>query len=408
MRTDVQPEKWASSYSRQVDGSAAIVNLIAGKMLPTSIVGSDEFFKVFSIVAPHFTLPHRERVVETLISREVKKIEDHIRAMVSEAAVSVTVDIWTTRQNRSFLGIHGQILDEKFKITSFLFSCFRFNGRHTARNITDNFEKALAKYDLSGKVDFIISDNAANMVSAFDLPTFATVEADFVDSDSILHVNDDVTLDSLYEFMPKHERCFAHSLQLVIKHALSNTTGILEPLGKVRDLVAFIRRSNVAGDFLIGEIRPQTAIPVRWNSQLMSVRSILAIDNIKLDSLPGISEEQFLTVRERLILKEFVEIMVGFEEATNRVQGELVVTASWVIPCIMGLQKHLEKTWTWNRPLVQSLSFNMSRVSQYLSKKHFRRATMLDPRFKLSCFQNAEEDREDLQNLIEVFIYAYK
>ena len=221
--------------------------------------------------------------------------------MICETAVSMTFDIWTTRQNRSYLGITGQLIDKKFKIFPFLFSCVRFNGRHTATNIAENFEKSLAKYDLRGKVDFIVSDNAANMVSAFDLPSFHSAENEFEDSDLILHVSDDRALDNLFEYIPKHERCFAHSLQLVIKHALSNATGILEPLAKVRNLVSFIRRSSVATDFLIGEIRPQAAISVRWNSQLIRVRSILAVDNTKLDSIPGIREEQHLTVRERRI-----------------------------------------------------------------------------------------------------------
>ena len=242
------------------------------------------------------------------------------------------------------------------------------------------------------------------MVSAFDLPSFHSAENEFEDSDLILHVSDDRALDNLFEYIPKHERCFAHSLQLVIKHALSNATGILEPLAKVRDLVSFIRRSSVATDFLIGEIRPQAAISVRWNSQLIRVRSILAVDNTKLDSIPGIREEQYLTVRERLILGEFVNIMTGFEQATNRVQGELVITSSWVIPCIVGLRKHLEQRWTWNVSLVESLKFNMSRILPYLQKAHFRIATALDPRFKLSCFDNAEEVRGELQNLIQVLL----
>ena len=161
------------------------------------------------------------------------------------------------------------------------------------------------------------------MVKAFNLPGFTSTRQD---PDDVESLQNDIELESIcYEslslYIPKHERCFAHSLQLVIKHALEKSTDIVEPLKKVHNLAALIRKSTALSDSLEDEKRAQLANCTRWNSQLIMVRSIIEIDKIKLDSMPGVDEKSMLTLQERGILSEFMEIMSGFEEATNRVQG---------------------------------------------------------------------------------------
>ena len=103
-------------------------------------------------------------------------------------------------------------------------------------------------------------------------------------------------------------------------------------------------------------------------------------------------EDDFLTVRERLILAEFIELMAAFEEAMDRVQGEKV-TASFIIPIIRGLEKHLQSVeWKYNKDLVDNLSIEMERLGPYETKEHFLAATFLDPRLKLRCFDKNEQE----------------
>ena len=40
-------------------------------------------------------------------------------------------------------------------------ACIRFSGRHTSSNIAANFERVVSKFDLTGKVDFITSNNVS-------------------------------------------------------------------------------------------------------------------------------------------------------------------------------------------------------------------------------------------------------
>ena len=48
-----------------------------------------------------------------------------------------------------------------------------------------------------------------------------------------------------------------------------------------------------------------------------------------------------LTGHEKAVLKEMVELLDPFEEATDILQGDRFVTISFVIPCYVGLLKHL-------------------------------------------------------------------
>ena len=180
--------------------------------------------------------------MNTLIPHEVQLIEAKIKSLIgSTGSVCICVDIWSNRQMRSYLGVTGHLVDTNYDMISCLLACIRFSGRHTASNIVANFETVVSKFDLAGKVDFIISDNASNMVAAFHLPQFEGEETEIsrtededLDQVEPLTVDDLDPANNLYEDLPAHERCFAHSLQLVIEHSLITAESVAEPLKKVK------------------------------------------------------------------------------------------------------------------------------------------------------------------------------
>jgi hypothetical protein len=125
------------------------------------------------------------------------------------------------------------------------------------------------------------------------------------------------------------------------------------------------------------------------------------VDKKMLDSIPGLDSEAYLTVRERLQLQEFIEIMDAFEEATNRTQGENIVTSSYVIPTILGLKKHLDsRNWKHNSDLVANLKEEMVRLAPYERKEHYIFASFLDPRIKLRCFERSEKVESRILDVI--------
>jgi hypothetical protein len=145
--------------------------------------------------------------------------------------------------------------------------------------------------------------------------------------------------------------------------------------------------STIATDFLQGEPRPSTANATRWNSQLKTVRSLLRIEKKTIDSIPSLSPQLVLSTKERQILAEFTELLDPFEEVTNRVQGENIVTAGYVVPSISALKSHVSsRAWKFTSELANNLNNELNRLNYFESKLHYELATMLDHRFKLRLF----------------------
>ncbi len=105
--------------------------------------------------------------------------------------VSVTVDIWTDRRMRGFLGVTAHFMKtEKTspKLQTILFSCERFTGSHTGERISEKFEEICDNFNIKHKLDYIVCDNASNMKKAFivcfpSATTESEEDADDVDND---------------------------------------------------------------------------------------------------------------------------------------------------------------------------------------------------------------------------------
>ena len=92
--------------------------------------------------------------------------------LAKQSFFSVTVDIWTDRIMRSYLGITAHTVNitpitKKMKLQSVLLKFQRFTGSHTAENIFEAFHEAMDEANLKKKVEIIVTDNAANMRAAF-------------------------------------------------------------------------------------------------------------------------------------------------------------------------------------------------------------------------------------------------
>lgn len=89
------------------------------------------------------------------------------------------------------------------------------------------------------------------MVKAFDfaLPGFEEEQKSFDDeseSDGEDNCDDDDMSKLCDEIFPKHSRCYAHTLQLVVKDGLGDCSPSLKSIvAKASNIVSFVRKSVV-------------------------------------------------------------------------------------------------------------------------------------------------------------------
>lgn len=237
--------------------------------------------------------------------------------------------------------------------------CKRFKGRHTAENIYQQYEDAVLQFDVADKVRHIVTDTASNMVKAFKLPGYEIENEEEDDTDGEVECLEDDESDDLnmgeidrsfeselsndLDGLPaEHHGCFAHVLQLVVKDGFKRAPQVEKIIRKCSKIVSHVRKSTIAKDHLEGEKVLQIANATCWNSQLKMLRSIVVVPSDKLDSL----DTQKLTAYERNVIKEIIEVLTPFEEATDCAQVENYPSAGYVLPCIRGLEDQLNKMVT--------------------------------------------------------------
>ena len=185
-------------------------------------------------------------------------------------------------------------------------------------------------------------------------------------------------------------RCSAHDTrQLSAKNGLRGNKRCFHSVNKGSSIVSHIRKSQPSSELLVDYNILKAILPCRWNNQLKIIRSVLDILSTVLNSVPFV---QKLNKHDLDILEEFVDIMSPLEHATDITQGDNYVTASVVVPTVLGLRKHLSAMHVRHcNPLVKLLLESVNRrCGQYLVSSEYRLSAALGPRFKLKWCARSE------------------
>ena len=98
--------------------------------------------------------------------------------------------------------------------------------------------------------------------------------------------------------------------------------------------------------------------------------------------------------------KELFDVLQPFQFVTDLVQGDKVVTASFVISSVKGLRAELSSLHNkYSNKLVTTLQASLEeRLAKYEEMEHFQLAAILDPRFKLDWC--SEEETQPMKSLL--------
>ena len=125
---------------------------------------------------------------------------------------------------------------------------------------------------------------------------------------------DDSDCTDEFDCLPKHFRCYAHSLQLVVRDGLKESGQHLKTIvAKASYIVNFVRKSVNASKILEGDKKLQAPNATRWNSQLYVIKSILNVPEEKLNKT---EYNIHISTNERKLSCELCTILGPFEHVT--------------------------------------------------------------------------------------------
>ena len=358
MKTFVlHPNRYHLNSAEQLSKcSSFIENCIVSCGLPLSIVDNEQFKKFVHDLDAKFVLPSGDSINSKHLPCLLIQMEEKVKKTVEGAAsLSLTVDIWTDRRNHAFLAVTGHTF-VKLSPKTFLLAFECFKRTHTGTRIAEEMEKIIVKFNLKGKVSFVVSDNASNMKKAFQVLEECLRESQGegeMDDDTLwedLEEDAHAEVSSVFENNTiKRLPCFAHTLQLAIKDGLSTvvTSPVLSKCKALANLVHHSALFKGAFEEKFGENRSIPAVnATRWNSLFFQLKAVSGLDMQKLAALLKDTEHHHIVMsaREVIMLNELVGILEPFAEATDNAQGDSVLASiSCVVPTIVGLFKFLNE-----------------------------------------------------------------
>ncbi|KAF0715631.1 zinc finger BED domain-containing protein 4-like, partial [Aphis craccivora] len=313
---------------------------------PFSMVDDKEFRKLLKMLNPRYEIPCRQTISKNLIPKLYNLTLENLKKKVENAkAVSLTTDGWTCVNNKSYVAVTAHFIDED-KIVSVCLGCEHFPLQHTAINLAEYLKSITIEWKINNKVVAVVTDNAANMVSAVRQLHF------------------------------RHIGCFAHSINLVVQNSLAN---ISEIVSKVKKIVEFFKRSSNALTKL-QSTQAQMGLPLLKLKQDYAVISTLALLQSSIDTL---TPEEWDTVDKAILILQI------FNEVTIEVSSEKTVSISKKIVLVSSMTATVD---TYVNDISLPCAVHQMAVSLKSElQKRFKdieeneivaQASILDPRFK--------------------------
>ncbi|XP_039279367.1 E3 SUMO-protein ligase ZBED1-like [Nilaparvata lugens] len=358
-----------SDIKRKID--EALVKMIATDLEPFTMVEREGFRNFVSVIDSKYELPSKTHLKNNFFPQYHNQLEEKLKTLLNKVKyVAITCDVWTSPSTEGYLTITCHFIHSASLCSAVLkTSCL--TGSHTAEAIAGDVRLSLEEWGILSKVVCIVTDSGSNMIAAAGLLKI------------------------------KHLPCFAHMLNLVVSDALKNNE-VAVVIKKVKAIVNYFRSSTLASDKLR---ETQTSLskkilklindtPTRWNSTLFMIRRILEVgDSLVLAMSSLKNSPPQLSAEDNALLKDMVEALSPFEEATEQISGDQYATASLINPLVIGLFNHLsevEMTMTTEEGniLLHSLIRSVNqRLFPYETSAVPSLATLLDPRYKKFGFR---------------------
>ncbi|XP_074036373.1 zinc finger BED domain-containing protein 4-like [Leptinotarsa decemlineata] len=205
----------------------------------------------------------------------------------------------------------------------------------------------------------------------------------------------------MYLVTETHQGCFVHTLQLTIKDSIDCQRAVIDVIAKARRIVTHFNHSATACDKL-KKLQEQMNVPTkkliqdiqtRWNSSYYMLERLLEqkkVISIYILDNPDLTDQTF---HQWDLVQKLINLLQPFEEIT-KLSSNRECCISEVIPLVKTLDSYLSNRsksaiYSGVDTLRSDLQKNLEkRFNHIFTEESFTLATLLDPRFKNSFFDN--------------------
>ncbi|XP_063065625.1 zinc finger BED domain-containing protein 4 [Engraulis encrasicolus] len=445
-----QVVKFDRGDPRQTLVSEAIAKMIVRDLQPVQIVENEGFRELLKLLEPRYTPEPCHYIQQQLLPAYAYQVQLATKqALIGAESCSVTLDLWRAGAGAGasgYLGVTCHFITTDWQMKTALLACVHLTGHHIPQRVLSEFEEISHAHGIAGMVFRVVADlSPCDTRPPLRLPGFSLhcngeededeeeeeessdeetgVGGEAKDAAMAGVVGMDNNMDSSLGQCLGRCRidCFARSLGLCVREGLRSSTQISIVLAKAACFYNYVT-ATVAPEKL-GQVFGPGMSPVAsaqqasshttttttsqagdrllWNVQLKAVRRMLE----SLDFLEDIVDRQDLALSglEKALLRELVEVLEPFEEATDMVLVvDKHVAISLALPCVLGLRKHLSETTTATNTrhctaIVASLAQALDRrLAGILEDPLYVTATTLDPQFKLTWSSDTDWHKQVL------------
>jgi hypothetical protein len=362
-----------------------VMDYIVQEMRPLATVEKPAFRRLLTGINPSVNVLCR-KTLSVRLDENYDQMKANLKKRLSGAKyVCTTADIWSV-SNKSYLGmtVHYINANESEDIcrVSAALACRRFLGSHSYDHIAELISDIHLEYGLSiDKITATVTDNASNFGKAFREYMYCVEEQqndnsndDNIDVPSIGNVLTDEASDQSDIYLPHHETCFSHSLNLlatVDANAACELDAAYKRLyraamGKCTAIWNATHRSSKASDAVKAITDKSIISPAvtRWNSQFDSVKRILEVGTKINDICQAIETPKFKPT-ETECLEEYIIVMQPVAVALDKLQGQNDSFFGHVLPTLHTVKNKLttmlQKHMKYSEPLLNALLQGMEK-----------------------------------------------
>lgn len=358
---------YAIRHPKKVMLDRKVLDLIVVDMQPLSIVEDKAFRALVYALDKRYSIVARSTLRDRLLPKVYNdKKSELFKELTTVDHVGITTDQWTSRATEGYTTVTCHYIRSDWSLASPVLATRSSGARHTGENMAEELIGVFKQFGISDKVTTVVTDNAKNAKKSVRITA------------------------------KDNQPCFAHTLNLIVTHALEDDDSC-DDIKNIKDIVQFFRMSVKATKDL-QEIHKKNettfkklknAVKTRWNSTYAMLQSYLP-QHKEIKSVLCMQDRHDLVITDAAVgrLNKTMETLEPFFIVTEELSCEKHTSISKILTVIKILKSGTEdKTDKLSESLHKYIDLYLGASE---ARPLLRQASFLDPRYRDYGFSKNE------------------